>query len=308
MELLPETEREARDKSDGERVVAVDVENRRLDHLRHVGRVFRRARVGGQRGESDLVVDDDVNGAANFVTRKLREIQHLGDHALTRKRRVAMDEQRQHFHPLLGVQPDALLRPRFSEHDGIHRLEMAWVRCEADADFVARIRAALGIVAEVIFHVAVAADQLGNVVFGKLREHRGERFLQEIRDHVQPPAMRHAHHDFLHAVDGAIDEQRVQDHHQRLAALEAEAFLADVARVQEPLEAFRLHQLFQNHALRFFRESEIRQARLDAVENPIPHVRRLDMHVFHADRVRVNRAQRPDHRAQRHRFSVHEKF
>jgi hypothetical protein len=54
-------------------VVAVDVEDRRLDHPRHVGAVDRRARRRGRGREADLVVDDDVDGAAGAVAAQLRK-------------------------------------------------------------------------------------------------------------------------------------------------------------------------------------------------------------------------------------------
>ena len=51
----------------GFRVLAVDVEDRRLDHLGDVGAVLRRAGVARGGGEADLVVDDDVDRAAGRV-------------------------------------------------------------------------------------------------------------------------------------------------------------------------------------------------------------------------------------------------
>ena len=48
--------------------------------------------------------------------------------------------------------------------------------------------------------------------------------------------MRHADDGFFHAVvDGRV-EQEVEHRDERLGALEAEALLAQVLRVQEPLE------------------------------------------------------------------------
>ena len=76
-------------------VVAVDVEDRRLDHLGHVGGVDRRAgrlRVGG---EPELVVDDQVDGAAGLVAGEGRHVERLGHHALAGEGGVAVDEQRQ---------------------------------------------------------------------------------------------------------------------------------------------------------------------------------------------------------------------
>ena len=50
-------------------VVAVHVEDRRLDHLGDVGGVLRRAGGLGRGGEAELVVDDQVDRAADAVAR-----------------------------------------------------------------------------------------------------------------------------------------------------------------------------------------------------------------------------------------------
>ena len=52
----------------GLRVVAVDVEDRRLDHQGHVGRIGRGAAVLGAGGEADLVVDHEVHGPADTIS------------------------------------------------------------------------------------------------------------------------------------------------------------------------------------------------------------------------------------------------
>ena len=120
-------------------VVAVDVEDRRLDHPRHVGAVERRARRRRRGGEADLVVDDDVDRAAGAVAAQLREVERLGDHALAGEGRVAVDEQRQHRelgaaveHVLLGA-GDAL-------EDRVDGLEVRRVRRDGDGDRRARSR------------------------------------------------------------------------------------------------------------------------------------------------------------------------
>jgi hypothetical protein len=64
LELDAELEGEAGEVADGLGVVAVHVEDRGLDHLGDIGAVAGGARVVGLGGEADLVVDDDVQGAA----------------------------------------------------------------------------------------------------------------------------------------------------------------------------------------------------------------------------------------------------
>ena len=78
-------------------IVAVGVEDRRLDQLGDVGRVRRRARVARIGGEADLVVDDEMQRAAGAVAAQAREAEALGDHALAGEGRVAVDQQRHHL-------------------------------------------------------------------------------------------------------------------------------------------------------------------------------------------------------------------
>ena len=67
LELLPVFGRHLGGEHHRFRIVAVDVEDQRLDHLGDVGRIGRRARVARIGGEADLVVDDEMDRAAGAV-------------------------------------------------------------------------------------------------------------------------------------------------------------------------------------------------------------------------------------------------
>ena len=67
LERLPVGEGQPGRPYHGLRVVPVDVENGRLDHPGHVGRVHAGPRVLRRGGEAHLVVHDDVHGAAGPV-------------------------------------------------------------------------------------------------------------------------------------------------------------------------------------------------------------------------------------------------
>ncbi len=65
-------ERQTGHKRDRFRIVSIDVENRCQHHFADIGAVRGRTRifrVGG--GEANLVVDDDANGTAHFITARL---------------------------------------------------------------------------------------------------------------------------------------------------------------------------------------------------------------------------------------------
>jgi hypothetical protein len=92
VELLAVLGGQLHGKHHGFGVVAVDVHHRRIDDLRQIGRVNRRAGVLKVGGEPDLVVDDEVNGAAGLVPFEQRHLGELVPDALARQGGVAVDE------------------------------------------------------------------------------------------------------------------------------------------------------------------------------------------------------------------------
>ena len=93
VELLPELDRDLRGIDDGFGIVAIDVNDRRLDHFRGIRRIGRRPRMARRGGEADLIVDDEMDRPAGPVSLETGEAETFGDHALSRESRVAMDEQ-----------------------------------------------------------------------------------------------------------------------------------------------------------------------------------------------------------------------
>ena len=166
------------DERDRERIVAVHVEDRHLDHLRDVGGVHRGARVFRQGGEADLIVHHDVDRAAGAVAGELRHVQRLRHDSLPGESGIAVDQQRQNFAAMLGVAANPLPRARCSFHHGIDRFEMARIGREADLDFGAR-RPACGWCDSRgdISRRHRPPTRSGHVVLGELGEDDLERFL-----------------------------------------------------------------------------------------------------------------------------------
>ena len=73
-------------------VITIDVEDWCLNRLSDVGCVGSGTRILWQGGETNLVVHDDVNGAANLVALKLAHLQRLRNNTLTSKCRVTVDQ------------------------------------------------------------------------------------------------------------------------------------------------------------------------------------------------------------------------
>src|SRR5439155_22881688 len=76
----------------GRDVVGVDVNDRQVEAFRDIRGVAGRSAFLWVGGETELVVGDDVQGAARRVALQLCQVEDLGDHALRRERGVAMNQ------------------------------------------------------------------------------------------------------------------------------------------------------------------------------------------------------------------------
>ena len=147
-----------------------------------------------------------------------------------------MHQKWQNFPSVFGISANALAGARFPFDYRIDSFQVAGVGREPDLDLRARSEPAHSVITEVVFHVAVAGDQVGNVILAKLGEDNFERFSQKIREHIEPPAMRHAHADLFDAALRAFVQDCLKSDHQCFRSLQREAFLPDEAGMQEDLE------------------------------------------------------------------------
>ena len=125
LEFLPELGRDLGGEHHRFRIVAVDVENRRLDHLGDVGRIRRRARIARIGGEADLIVDDEMHRAAGAVAAQAGQAETFRDHALPGERRIAVNQQRHHHGAIFRRGAELiLLGAHLAEHHRIDDFEM----------------------------------------------------------------------------------------------------------------------------------------------------------------------------------------
>ena len=164
LELLAVVGRDLADPHDRFRVVAVHVEDRRLDDLRHLRRIGRGARLARARGEADLVVDDDVDGAAGAGSRRAARARSVSEH-VPWPASAASPWMQQPHDPLCGpcrVRIACLART-LAEHDRVDGLEVRRVGVSATGgcSCVRSSSHAVGRRAEVVLDVAGALHVAG---------------------------------------------------------------------------------------------------------------------------------------------------
>jgi hypothetical protein len=303
VEPLPVGEREPTDPDHGLGVVAVDVQDRRVDGLGDVGGVVRRPGRVRRGREADLVVDHDVDGAAGAVATQLRQVERLGHHALAGERRVAVHQQRQdREHALVPAVVAVLHRAGDALDDRVDGLEVRRVRRQVQVEGVARPGLVHAGRAEVVLDVAGALDGVGVDVPLELAEDLLVVLAEDVRQDVEPPAVGHAHDDVGDVVVGGGLADRVEQRDQRLAALDAEPLLPHVLGVQEALERLGRVEAAQDPQLVVGRD--VLGDTLDLLADPALLVGVEHVPVLDADRAAVRVAQHPEDVAQGHPLAV----
>ena len=247
-------------------VVAVDVEDRAIDDLGDIGRVGRRARVVRRRGEADLVVDDDVDGAAGLVALEAGEAEALGDHALPGEGGVAMHQHRDHRGAVVAVL--LLLGPHLAQHHRVHRLQMRGIGGQRQVHLVA-VELAVRRGPEMVFHIARAVDVLGlEAAALEFVEDRPVGLGHDVGEHAEAAAMGHAEDDLLGPERAAALDDLLHRRDHRLGPVEAEALGAHVLDLQELLETLGLDQLLQDRLAAHLGELDFLAVALDALLQP----------------------------------------
>ena len=170
----------------------------------------------------------------------------FGHDSLAGERRVAVNKQRQHTRARIVVVQLLLFRPRLAEHDRIDGFKMRRVGRERQMH-AAIIELAVRRRTEMIFHIARAFDvvRIGAAAV-EFMEDLPVGLRHDIDEYVEPPAMRHAEHDLLHAELSAAFDDLLERRDHRFAAVESEALGSDEAERGEFLEGFRFDQLVED--------------------------------------------------------------
>jgi hypothetical protein len=87
-----------------------------------------------------------------------------------------------------------------------------------------------------VLHVALVGREARVHGAFEGREDALGEVADDVRQHVQTPAVRHAQSDLFDALIGRALDELVEERDDRLAAFEREAFLPEVLRVQKSFE------------------------------------------------------------------------
>ena len=272
-------------------IVAVHVQHRRVDHLGQVGAVHGGAcvlRIGG--GEADLVVDHDVQAAADLEAARLRHVEQFHVHALAGERGVAVD---QHGHRLRvrRVAATGLTRMHRAGHHRVDDLQVRGVERQR------HVHAALGRLdvggeTHVVFDVAGVGRVVGVLELALEFVEQGlRRLAQDVDQHVEAAAVGHADHQLLDAVVAGRAHHVVEHRDQAVAAFQREALLTDVLGVQVALQPFGRGEAVEHALLAGLVQAALAGGLFEPAVDPVALLVVADVHELRADRAGVGLAQ-----------------
>ena len=273
----------------GFRIIAIHMEDRRLDHLGNVGGVLGRARI--QRvadGEANLVVDDDVNRTAGLEAASLRHLERFQDHALTGECRVTVDGNRQDFFTGSVVATILAGTDRTLDH-WRNDFQVGWVERHGQVNFTAGGHH-VGREALVVFNVT--GTQLDLLLAFELVEQFTRVLAEGVDQHVQATTVSHADHDFLGAVGTGTLDQLVEHRDQAFAAFQAETLGARVFGAQVFFQAFGSGYALKQVATHIGGQHRTATHAFQAMLEPVALLGIGDMRKFSADGAAICLLQR----------------
>ena len=173
-ELIAVFDGHASDANHRVHIFAIDVEDGNRLASRDAGGEARGMLFGVAGGESEKIVDDDVNGAADGVAGKVGVVHGLGENALSGECSVAVNQQWQIFFAS-AFTAAVLFGASAADGDGIDGFEMAGIRNQMDVNFVAAPRGVFAGRAHVILNVAGAENAARVDVFESGKDFFGGR-------------------------------------------------------------------------------------------------------------------------------------
>ena len=226
LERLPEVDRQSGHPRARLRVVAVDMEDRRTGHLRDVRAVLGRTGVLRCGGETDLVVDDDMNGAAGSVAPQQSQVQRLGHHALSCEGGVAVHHHRHHTEiAWRSVVVDTVDQVLFGAHqalqDRVDGLQVGRVGHQRHRNVVvAEHLDVVAVGAEVVLDIARSVRLRRVQVALELAEDLRVGLADDVGEHVEPTAVRHPDDHLVETMLGALVDGRVHHRDDGLGAFQ----------------------------------------------------------------------------------------
>src|SRR5690606_37476630 len=205
-----------------------------------VARVTGGPGIDRVRGKPNLIVRYDVERTTSRVADKPRHVERFGYNALARERGVAVYRDRHNETRVECTRCRTwypLVRTSNAFQYGCHQLEVARIRSEIHLHVATVGHATRAPPAQMVLHVTrTALGVPGGVLPLKLLEDRLVRLLQDVRQHVDTTAVRHADNHLARTLRRRLFDRQLEHRHKGVRPLDGEPLHTHKGTAEEPLE------------------------------------------------------------------------
>jgi len=274
------------DKVDSLDIISINVENRSVDGLGNIGTVGGRSGESRIGGETNLVVDDEVNGTTGRKGGERVEAETLVDDTLGSKGGITVKENTHGGAVSLLIVVVVLDSAGLAQDDGILSLEMRRVGDQRKLNTLAGGSGTLEVHTKMVLDVTRSLI-LGTVCTSELAENRLVGLSDDVGENIETTTVRHTDDNVLDTiVDTAVNES-LHTRDKGLTTLETESLVVGVLGGQERLEAGTPDKSVKNTALLIDRVLE-RSRDLKTFTEPVALVTVRDMNKLNTERTAVD--------------------
>ena len=108
--------------------VSIDMKDRSINSFSEIWTINSRSSFVWSSCESNLIVDNNMNGSTNSIILKILHLHGFVYNSLSRKSCITMDENWANFTSSCWVTTKVLFGSDFSHDDWVDALEMRWIR------------------------------------------------------------------------------------------------------------------------------------------------------------------------------------
>lgn len=234
-------------EGDGLNIIGVDVEDGGVDGLGNIGTVGSRSGEAGIGGETNLVVDNQVDGTTSGEGRKRVESETLVDDTLGGKGSITVKEDRHGGLVVALVVIIVLDSTRLAQDNRVLGLQMGRVGDERELDTLARGGRALEVHTKMVLDVT--RSLVGALGTGEFAEDGLVGLSDDVGQDVETTTMGHTNDNVLDAIVNATVDEGLHTGNKGFATFETESLIVGVLAGKECLEARTPDQAVENAAL-----------------------------------------------------------
>lgn len=283
-------------------VITVHVEHgsvNRLGDVRAVRGGTGKTRVGG---ETDLVVDNDVNGSSGGVSGQRVETHGLVHYTLSGKGRITVQKHTHGAVEILLIVVVVLDGTGLTQDNGVLGFQVGGVGNQGELDALAGRSGTLEVHTQVVLHVTRAL--VGWFCrTGKLAEDGLVGLTDDVGEDVETTTVRHTNDNVLDTILDTTVDQGLHTRDERLTTLQTETLVVGELGGQEGLEAVRPDETVEDPALVVHRVL-VTLGDLEAVTDPIAGLAIGDVDVLNTVRTTVDLLAGVNDLAQGHLLAV----